>query len=242
MWKSERDMSEFEVKKILYFGEPGPHNTENVIHAVKERTKEGDIKYVVVASISGQTALNVAEELKSIDVSVVCVSGFPGWLSIHGVSYPFVRGEIRERLEKLNVPIIDKTPSALSGDTIDYGLARYGYIPASWVIAETLEAVGGYGLKTAAEAILMATNCGVVLPFADVISVAGTDKGADTAIVAKSTFSVWTFSEDSNRRFQILEILAMPRVKKWYKTIGVGGLSIREIAKGEILGEGAELS
>lgn len=59
-----------------------------------------------------------------------------------------MRGEIREKLEKLNVPIVDKTPSALSGDTIDYGLARYGYIPASWVIAETLEAVGGYGLKT----------------------------------------------------------------------------------------------
>lgn len=230
----------FDAKKILYFREPGPHNTDNVIHAVKERIKEGDIKYVVVASISGQTALKVTEELKGLDASVVCVSGFPGWLTIHDVAYPFVRGEIREKLEKLNVPIVDKTPSALSGDTIDYGLARYGYIPASWVMAETLEGVGGYGLKTAVEAVLMATDCGVVPPFTNLISIAGTDKGADTAIVAKSTFSPWIFSEDSGRRFQVLEILAMPRIKKWYKTIGVGGLFIQEIQKGKILGEGAE--
>lgn len=237
-----RYVAEYKVRKILYFEKPGSHNTHSVIQVVKERIEEGDIKCVVVASISGQTALKFVEELKGLDVFVVCVSGFPGWLNIHDLEYPFVKGEIRERLEKLNVSIVDKTPSSLSGDTIDYSLARYGYIPASWVMAETLEAVGGYGLKTAVEAILMATDCGVVPPSTNLVSIAGTDKGADTAIVAKSTFSAWTFSEDSNRRFQILEILAMPRVKKWYKAIGVGGLSVQEIAKGEILGEGAELS
>lgn len=233
-------MSDYKVRRILYFEKPGPRNTDNVIHVTKERIEEGDIKYVVVASISGKTALRFAEELEDLDVSVVCVSGFPGWLTIHGIKHPFVRGEIRERLEKLNVPIVEKTPSALSGDTIDYGLARYGYIPASWVMAETLEAVGGYGLKTAVEATPMATDCGVVPPSTNVLSIAGTDKGADTAIVAKSTFSPWVFSEDSNRRFQIFEIIAMPRTKKWYKRIGVGGLSFQEIEEGETVGPGAE--
>lgn len=71
-------MSEYEVKRILYFHKPGPHNTDNVIHAAKERAKEGDVKYVVVASITGQTALRVAERLKGLGVFVVCVSGFPG--------------------------------------------------------------------------------------------------------------------------------------------------------------------
>lgn len=56
-------MSEYEVKKIFYFHRPGPHNTDNVIHAVKERVAEGDIRYIVVASITGQTALKVAEKL-----------------------------------------------------------------------------------------------------------------------------------------------------------------------------------
>ena len=136
--------------------------------------------------------------------------------------------------------IVDKMPSALSGDTIDYGLARYGYIPASWVVAETLEALGGYGLKTAVEAIFMATDSGAVPPFEDVISIAGTDKGADTAIVAKSTFSSSVFSGNPAERFQVLEIIAMPRTKKWYKRIGVGGLYFQEVEKGETLGPGAQ--
>ena len=227
-------------RKIFYFEKPGPHNTGNIIHAVKERIKEGDIKYIVVASISGQTALKTAEQLKDLDISIICVSGFPGWRTIHDTEYPFVKGEVRKRLERLNVVIVDKMPSTLSGDTIDYGLARYGYVPVSWVIAETLEAIGGYGLKTTVEAILMATDCGAIPAFKDVISIAGTDRGADTAIVAKSTFSSSMFSGGSAERFQILEIIAMPRIKKWYKRIGVGGLLFQEIEKGETLGPGAE--
>jgi len=228
-------MSTQEVKKIVYFKNPGPHNTDSVIAATKERVREGDIKHVIVASISGQTALKVAEELKSLSVSVVCVSGFPGWVTIHDIEYPFVRGKVREALEKLKVVIVDRMPSSLS-DTLDYGLARYGYTPASWTIAETLVSVGGYGLKTAVEAILMATDCGAVPPYKDVISMAGSDKGADTAIVARSTYSTHMFSGTATERFQMLEILAMPREKKWYKTIGVGGLLIKEIEKGETLG------
>lgn len=233
-------MSEYKVKKVLYFEKPGPESTDGVVQAVKERVKEGDVKHVVVASISGKTALKFAEELRDMGVSVVCVSGYAGWLTQHGIKYPFVRGEIRKKLEKLNVAIVDSTPSAFSGDTIDYGLARYGYIPPSWVASETLQALGGYGLKTAVEVLLMATDCSAIPPSVDVIAIAGTDKGADTAVVARSTFSTWMFSSDSAKRFQVLEILAMPRKKKWYRSIGVGGLSFQEVEKGEILGEGAE--
>lgn len=223
------------MKKILYFRRPGPHNTDNVIDAVKERVVEGDIRYAVVASITGETALKVAEKLRGFDISVVCVSGFPGWGTYHGMKYPFVKGEVRERLEKLNVSIVDKTPSTLSGDTIDYGLARYGYMPPSWVVAETLEAVGGYGLKTAVEVTLMSTDCGMVAPSANVVSIAGSDRGADTAIVARTSYSSSMFGRDSAERFQIMEIIAMPRVKNWYKTIGVGEILIKEIEKGELL-------
>jgi len=230
-----KNLSTHEVKKITYFKNPGPHNTDKVITATKERVEEGDIRHVVVASISGETALKMAQELKDQDVSVICVSGYPGWGTIHEVEYPFVRGKIREALERLKVAIVDKMPSSLS-DTLDYGLARYGYTPAGWTIAETLVSVGGYGLKTAFEAILMATDYGAVPPYKDVISMAGSDKGADTAIVARSTYSTHMFSGDSTQRFRILEIIAMPREKKWYKTIGVGGLVIKEIEKGETLG------
>jgi hypothetical protein len=230
-------LSKNEVKRVLYFETPGSHNTDHVVEAVEERVAESDVKHVIVASISGRTALKVAEKLEDSGVSVVCVSGCSSWLAMSGVQYPFVRGKVREKLEKLNVTIIDKMPSSLS-DTLDYGIARYGYVPTSLVVAETLEAVGGYGLKTAVEAILMATDCAVVPPSVNVISVAGTDRGADTAIMAKSAYSPWMFSSDSAERFQIFEIIAMSRKKKWYKQISVGGLRFTEIEKGETLSEG----
>lgn len=153
-----------------------------------------------------------------------------------------MNGEVRERLEKLNVSIVDKTPSTLSGDTIDYGLAKYGYIPASWVVAETLEAVGGYGLKTAVEVILMSTDCGMVAPSANVISIAGSDRGADTAIVAKAAYSSLMFSQDSSKRFQVMEIIAMPRTKSWYKTVRVAELVVKETEEGDVLRSANESS
>jgi hypothetical protein len=108
-------------------------------------------------------------------------------------------------------------------------------MPASWVVAETLEAVGGYGLKTAVEAIVMATDYAAVSPYVDVISVAGSDRGADTAIVAKTTYSYSVFSRDSDKRFQVMEIIAMPRAKKWYRSITIAEDVVREIDKGETL-------
>lgn len=103
-----------------------------------------------------------------------------------------------------------------------------------------MEAIGGYGLKTTVEAMLMATDYGAIPAFEHVLSIAGTDKGADTAIGAKSTYSTSMFSANSAERFQVLEIIAMPRVKKWYRRIGVGGLCFGEIEKGETLGGGVE--
>jgi len=228
-------LSQFEVRNITYFNSPGSQNTGTVIQLVKERVQAGDVSWVVVASVTGETALRVAEEIKGRRISMVCVSGPPSWSTYHGMQYPFVRGELREKLESLGVAIVDKTPSTLSGDTIDYGLARYGCMPASWAVAETLEAVGGYGLKTAVEAILMATDAGIMPPYVNAVSIAGTDRGADTAILARATYSYSVFSRDSEKRFQVLEILAMPRTKKWYKSITIAEHVVREIDTGETL-------
>ena len=94
-------MREFAERKILYFDEPGPQNTDAVIGAVVDRLADGGIRHVVVASITGETALKVAEKLRGREFSVVCVSGFPGWITMRNVEHPFVMGELREKLEGL---------------------------------------------------------------------------------------------------------------------------------------------
>jgi len=50
----------FRVKNIIYFDALGPQNTDKVVDAVIERLAEGDIKFVIVASITGETSLKIA--------------------------------------------------------------------------------------------------------------------------------------------------------------------------------------
>jgi len=141
-----------------------------------------------------------------------------------------VTEENRKRLTELGVKIVGKTSSPFEG--LEFSLARYGFTPATWAVLETLEAVGGYGLKTAVEAAIMATDAGEVPPFQEAIAVGGTAEpagGADAAIVMGSTFSSTAFSKDPKKRFAVYEIIAMPRHKKWYKEIGTGeGFLVQE--------------
>lgn len=50
-----------ETGKILYFGAPGPQNTDHVVVIVKERVEKGDISHVIVCSMTGKTALKIAD-------------------------------------------------------------------------------------------------------------------------------------------------------------------------------------
>jgi len=68
------------------------------------------------------------------------------------------------------------------------------------------------------------------------IVVAGTlNKGADTAIVVKTTYSPHMFSSNSDKRMQIPEILAMSRNKKWYRNMDVWEFEAKEVKEGETL-------
>ncbi len=221
------------TKQIIYFDKPGAESTDDVIAAVKERLREGDLKHVIEASITGGTALKFARALEGSKAQIVCVSGPPSWSEIGGHRWPFVGGEIRKELEARGIKIVETALSTLGSDSVDYNLGRYGYTPAAFVAVETLVAVGGYGLKTAVEVLLMATDANAVPPFTDVIAVGGMgNRGCDTAIVARSTYSAAMFSGSSDKRFQVREILAMPRHKIWWKRLDVG-FSVEEITRGE---------
>lgn len=215
-------------RNVRYFEKPGKENTEATIEAVRAYLKESDeVAAVVVASISGQTALKVKKELAGVPIPVVCVTGSPSWQDYPEYELPLIEPTIRADLEKAGIVIVDSVPSSLS-DTIEFSFARYGFRSPTWIFIETLLAVGGYGLKTAVECVFMATDGGYVPAFREVVSIGGSDKGADTAIVARSTFSSTVFSSSAQKRFVIKEILAMPRNKIFHKSIEFGEWNIEE--------------
>ena len=66
-------------KTITYFEKPGIENTEALIELVKARLEGSDIKYVAIASSTGESALKLNEALKESDVTIVNCSHHVGF-------------------------------------------------------------------------------------------------------------------------------------------------------------------
>ncbi len=113
-------------------------------------------------------------------------------------------------LVKLGVHVINNQPyvfhNSITGETPEPATSEN-------VLRSFLEKCFGGGMKVAVECILMATSSGAVPPFKAVIGVGGMHSGADTAIVARSTFTNRMLSDDPGKCFAVMEILAMPKQK-----------------------------
>jgi hypothetical protein len=176
-------------KVATYFSGPGSSNTDDVITAVARRTKENNIKTVVVASTSGETGVRFADALKG-KAKVIAVS--------HEKMYP----ALKEKIVTLGAVPVEETHLPLhSKGTDDLRKAFY---------------VLGQGFKVAIEVILIATDKGLLDLYKDAIGVGGTGNGADTAIVARATTTRDAFSGDSSKKLEVREILAIPLKKKWW--------------------------
>jgi hypothetical protein len=204
----------FQDKKTRYFSEPGPQNGDALIEAVKERTRELGLKFVVVASDSGNTALKVAEALSDLKVKVVCVTAYAGvrlaWP--RGGKWPSITGDTRRKLKDLGVKIVEETPWIFKGVTFD---AQFlGRAAPSWTIHEFVCRTMGYGFKTALEVALIAAEAGAVPIDEEVVAIAGTGwlrGGSDCAIVVKP--SAVPKTTDVETGLEVREIIAMPRLK-----------------------------
>jgi len=200
-------------RTVRYFDNCGAENTGEVIEAVTQRLEERDIKTVVVASSTGETAIKFAQGTRGA-ARVICVSDPPS--AVAKSESPGITSENRARLDSLCVEIIDYMPYASVAYSWQAAENVFGVLDLLVVVFDAFRMVGGNGLKVAIEVGLMATNAGKVKAGEDVIAVGGTESGADTAVVLKTAFSQDIFAKDPSKRPEVREILAMPRVKKWW--------------------------
>jgi hypothetical protein len=167
----------FQTAKIVYFKEEGAINTETVLRLVKERAEKLRIKSIVVASTGGETGVKVAETFKGYNVVVVTHStGF------HGHDIQELIPENRERILKAGGEILTAT-HAFGG----VGRAirrRFNTYQSNEIIANTLRLFGD-GTKVAVEIALMAADAGLVSVQEDLISIGGSSRGADTALILR---------------------------------------------------------
>ncbi len=173
--------------------------SENTLDTLKLAIKAAlsrQIKYLVVASTGGDTALQAIGLVQNTGLKLIVVTHNTGFSKPGEQQFdPKIRQEI-----------------AASGGTVYTGTmvlrnigsairSQFHYAETELINA-TLRMLG-QGIKVAVEIVAMACDAGLIPP-EEVVAVAGTGQGADTAVIIKA--------ESSNRFFdiKICEIIIKP--------------------------------
>ncbi|MBM3118970.1 MAG: hypothetical protein FJ006_05370 [Chloroflexi bacterium] len=183
---------------IVYFSSPGSENTGETLRLARLRSEELGIKTVVVATTTGDTGVKAAEEFKGYRVIVVThTTGF----KIPGAQE--LAPENRERIKKLGAEVF--TGAHAFGGVSHAVRKTFNTHVVGDFIANTLRMLG-QGAKVAIEISLMAADAGLISLDEEVIAIAGTVSGADTAIVLKPAHAHDAFS------LRVKEIICKPRL------------------------------
>ena len=186
----------------MYFISQGPENTAEAARIAVREAKERQITHIAAASNTGATIFALAEESakQGYGGKLVCVTHVYGFKENGKNEMP---DEDRAKLEKMGIRVFT-CAHALSGAERAMSRKFQGVYPLE-IIAHSLR-MFGQGMKVCVEIAAMALDGGL-LPFgAEIISIGGTVRGADTAIVLTPSYSSSIFET------KIHEILCKPRI------------------------------
>ncbi|MGD2178105.1 MAG: pyruvate kinase alpha/beta domain-containing protein [Anaerolineae bacterium] len=193
-------MSEVVVETV-YFEKPGPHNTTRTLETAKQRIDQLGLDTVLVASTSGKTGVEAAELFQGYNVVVVSHSTGFGKPNTQQLT-----AENHAAIEAAGATILT-CQHAFGGVNRAVRKQLNTYLTDE-IIAYTLRAFGE-GTKVCTEIALMAADAGRVTVGKPCIAVAGSGRGADTAIVLVPANAQRFFD------LQIMEVLAKPRLPRW---------------------------
>jgi len=193
------DLSEYNDILCRYLKKPGPKNTKTVLEAASKRAKELEINTILVATCSGDTAFQ-AREIFDPAIKVIAVSHVTGFKK---PNFQELSEEARKELESKGVVVLTcQHAFGGVGRGVRNKLSTY---QVDEIIAYTLRTFG-QGTKVAVELALMAADTGLVRTDGDVISIGGSAKGADTALVLQPANSFNVFD------IKIREIICKPAI------------------------------
>lgn len=186
------------VIETVYFKDPGPENTARTLEVAKERADELDIDTILVASTRGWTGAQAAELFQ--DRHLVVVSHSTG----------FVEPNMQQLTEENRAVIQDAGATILTCQHAFGGVNRavrkkLGTYLTDEIVAYTLRTFCE-GMKVCVEISLMAADAGLVSAGDPCIAVAGTGRGADTAVLLRPV-NAQQFLD-----LRVMEILAKPRL------------------------------
>jgi len=183
-------------KKTVYFREAGAKNTDLLLKIVKNYVEKEEINDIVVASTTGETGVKAAKIFKPRNVVVVTHH--------FGFREP---GKI-ELLEENKREILANGAKVFTGthalSSVERAIRKdFGTLQVLEVIANVLRLMGE-GTKVCVEITLMAADAGLIPVDRDVVAIAGTGRGADTALRIKPVSTARFFD------LKIREVVAKP--------------------------------
>jgi hypothetical protein len=191
------DLSLYDDVQCRYFRKPGPANAKGVMEAVSRRAGELKIKKVLVATSTGKTALDALEVLGK-EVKIIAVSHVTGFLK---PNHQEMSEESRHELESKGITVLT-CQHAFGG--VGRGIRnKLSTFQVDEIMAFTLRTFG-QGTKVAIELSLMAADAGLVRTDEDVISIGGTGKGADSALLLQPANSANFFD------LKVKEVICKP--------------------------------
>lgn len=190
-------MSEITVRGV-YFDNQGKVNTERTLEIAKARAEELGIKTILVATTTGETGARAAEFFQGYNLVVVTHS-----TGLRGPNEQELGEENRAAIERAGVKIL--TCQHAFGGVGRAVRKKLGTYELEEIIAYALR-IFGEGMKVVCEIALMAADAGLVRTDEEVIAIAGTGRGADTAVVLVPA-NAQTFFD-----MRIQEILCKPRL------------------------------
>ncbi|MCG6552422.1 MAG: hypothetical protein L7F77_08850 [Candidatus Magnetominusculus sp. LBB02] len=185
-------------KKTYYFEKPGKANTNDCISIVKSAVQAFGYKHVVVATTGGDTGMLFSEAFKGSDVNLVAITH----------SYGFKEPDTIELDPELASKIRANGAVLYTGTMVTHSIEsafakQFNGLYPTLIVAQTLRRFGE-GTKVCCEIAMMAVDAGLVPEGVDVITAAGTGRGADTVILLRSAASKRFFD------LKIQETLAKP--------------------------------
>ncbi len=169
---------------VKYFEQAGKLNTENVLNIAKKHAKKFNIKNIIIASTTGYTGLKATEFFDSADYNLVVVSHSAGFKER---GFQELGEEERHAIEERGANVLTCT-HAFAGVERAFRFKLNMWQPVE-TFARTVRFVFGEGIKVVMEITMMAADAGLIALDEDVIAIAGTGRGADTACIIKPEYT-----------------------------------------------------
>ncbi len=179
----------------MYFKKQGPSNTAATVEAALRVARERGIRHIVVASSTGETAKAF---IGVRDISVACVAHAYGTREDGKNDMP---DAVKKELVDNGIAVVFAS-HVLSGVERGISTQSGGMYPAE-IMSGTLRMLGE-GIKVCVEIAIMALDAGAIPHGENVIAVAGTGKGADTAAILTPAHAAKIF------KTKIHEIICKP--------------------------------